>query len=508
MKKGRELSEQDNNFQFIRRLLRPQLLFGCFLYSIFSVIYIDVFAASSAGLVASLGLFGLVCFLAIWRPVYGVLAVMLLFFTVPWFPRDILSSYFDLQVSRERQFNTVASISFLGVPLLYLLSFFVVGTLFLRNIGVKAIGRRNLILFFFCFGLLCLNSVAYYWLGNDFDFAQFKEWAFYLLLIPVGYSFYYCLVSTYGINQSIEILSSFYLAVTLILAIRVPMFLLNDIYRGVFSLDLSIYPHLSMAVILGLVIAASRMRDTKSAIKTFCLIGILAFSILSPSRGFFVIFMASMGILTLASRDKLRVIKWQMILLVILSVPVMIVFVSNSELFEFFVWKAEILTAGDASDSGRLRWYEFTNILHAALNNPLFLLIGEGPSGHFTFSYEQPPPEIYQILDLDSYSAAELNSDKYYNPHFFINVLLLKFGIIGLVVYGYFIALHMVRAAKLIKGRLFKSATVQFYLVVNFVLCISMYFEMFWRPYYLLLFVLNFFLIGSMCKRGAINASP
>lgn len=490
------------------RLLRPWLVIGCFFYAIFSVAYIDFMAETRVGLLVSLVLFTLVCCLAIWKPAYGVMAILLLFFTVPWFPRDVLSSYFELQVAKSKQFNTITSISLFGVPLLYLATYFTVCAIFLKNIGMKAIGRRNLLIVIFFISLLILNSLLFYSFGNEFDPSKFKEWLYYILLIPSGYVFYYYLLSKFGLVRLIEVLCSFFLAVTLILALRVPMFVLSDISKGSFSLDLSIYPHLSMAVILGLVVAASSMQSAKNSIKTFFLIGLLAFSILSPSRGFFVILFVSMAILVVTTRERWNVFKWHGLFLLVLALPLMFILASSPDLFDFFVWKAEILTSGDVSDSGRLREYEFTNILHEALNNPMYLLIGEGPSGFFTFSYEQLPREIYEILTFDSYSEAELNSDKYYNPHFFVNVLLLKFGIIGLFMYCFFITLNWYRSAKLIRGNLINYPIIRFYLVVNFVLCFSMYFEMFWRPYYLLLFVINYFVIRSIIKKGLTNAAP
>lgn len=504
-------SAEINNYsiKFFHSLLpRPLLIAASISYAVFSVFYIDYFSGSNAGLLVSFVLFVAGCFLALLNSGYAIISILLLFFTVPWFPRDILGNYYELQVSKEVQFNTIASLSLFGVPMLYFVSYFIAGVIFLKKISIRAVSYRNLIVVLFLLFLLSLNSQIFYATEYEFDSSRTIEWAQNLMFIPVGYVYYYYFVLKFGIERTIKIFCSLFIILTFILAFRVPLFLLNDIYRGQFSLDLSIYPHLSMAVILGLVVMASCMRKAIDTLKTFVIIGLLAFSILSPSRGFYVILLLSMGCVLLVSQRKLRVLKLLSMLLFLLTIPLIFVLSLSPELFEFFVWKAEILTSGDASDSGRLRGYEFSNILYQSLESPLYFLFGEGPSGYFTFSHEKLPREIYEILSLDSYSEAELSADKFVNPHFFVNVLLLKFGIVGLAAYVFFITLHMIRIAKLIRKFRWTITPVEhFYLIINFVLCIALYFEMFWRPYYLLLFVINFFLIGAVYKKGTARES-
>jgi hypothetical protein len=140
------------------------------------------------------------------------------------------------------------------------------------------------------------------------------------------------------------------------------------------------------------------------------------------------------------------------------------------------------------------------------LANPLYLLLGKGVTGYFTFDSYPLPPRI--VLDLKSYSLEEVLTGKIYHPHFFVNYLLLKYGLVGLMVYVAMVYefFRMGRRALARAGRFGEtSPSFYFFVISNTILSISMLFEMFFRNYYTLIFVINYLIMYFFLKRTEQN---
>ena len=109
-------------------------------------------------------------------------------------------------------------------------------------------------------------------------------------------------------------------------------------------------------------------------------------------------------------------------------------------------------------------------------------------SGYFTYDvYPYPFPEL---LDLKSYQDFELQLERYYHPHFFTNVLLLKFGLIGLIFYVLFIFKYFFMCKK--KAKLVYLMDDKFLMYFGLFLSFSLLSDLFFRGYYAILFPLLF----------------
>ncbi|CAL2094230.1 membrane hypothetical protein [Tenacibaculum sp. 190524A02b] len=79
-----------------------------------------------------------------------------------------------------------------------------------------------------------------------------------------------------------------------------------------------------------------------------------------------------------------------------------------------------------------IRVYEFKNIMYDSLVSPIYLFLGKGLGGYFEFRQYQLPT----YLGVDAFSHKQLELNKFFRPHTFFNVALLKGGLLLLILYS------------------------------------------------------------------------
>lgn len=103
--------------------------------------------------------------------------------------------------------------------------------------------------------------------------------------------------------------------------------------------------------------------------------------------------------------------------------------------------------------SPQTRVLELYNIVACYLKDPIFFLTGRGFGGYF----EDKAFYNYEANDRGGYSSEEVISRKFVHPHESLNVVLLKFGIMGLSYYFYILY-------KILKFKKLTSIQISFFL--------------------------------------------
>lgn len=81
-----------------------------------------------------------------------------------------------------------------------------------------------------------------------------------------------------------------------------------------------------------------------------------------------------------------------------------------------------------------IRYAELVNITDKlSADGVLALLAGQGAGSYFTYRVVPPPPEVYS--QVGSYLPEQLESGRFFFAHDFVNSMLLKNGILGLLIY-------------------------------------------------------------------------
>lgn len=72
-----------------------------------------------------------------------------------------------------------------------------------------------------------------------------------------------------------------------------------------------------------------------------------------------------------------------------------------------------------------IRIFEFKNIIFELINSPIKLFFGKGMGGYFEFKEYISPIKI----DVDAFSQSQIDINKFFRPHTFFNMSLLKGGV-------------------------------------------------------------------------------
>lgn len=450
-------------------------------FALFSILYIDYFASSALGQIISLSLFFYLLWLLLRKPSVAFQYYLILFAVIPSFPRNVLDVYEHLQVTQTIAYNTITSMPLVGMGMIQWLTLFFIGFFLTRIIKYRiklSIKVFSLMLFFLFFPFI--TSTIH--LMVEPDTFLIRE-----VITGIRFPMYLLLGMLFFLNYKNEQdkLKSFLIevlvAISVIYCIRIPIFLILSIFESTPSLDLGLVPHIPFAVLFSLLLFTTK---NKQQVR---LILILLLSVLSPSRGQLFSLFLSIAIficLTGFSFKRLRVF----ISLVTIAIGILLLTsLFNDRFYNFFMWKLSEFSFSSEegiSASGLVRVFEFLNISDVFQTNPLRFLFGSGLSGYFTFEkYPFPFPEL---LDLKSYQDFELASGIYYHPHFFINILLLKFGFLGLFLYIVFIVMFFIRCLSLRKKK--NDLDTYFLISIGLFFSFSLLLDMHFRGYYAVIF--------------------
>jgi len=474
------------------RLIDARLVAWSILFSLFSVPYVDTWSRGGAGVAISVAIFAAVTALTLFRTHLAILAVVILQITIPAFPRDIIDAYSALQVSRTVSYNTICSMSVAGLALIQHLTFLVAAVVLYKLVfsGREIFVGKNLKIYLSTLFFSALVATVYFTFtqNENADLREIVTNVRLPLFLSCGILYFNYLHHFCGIERSVRYLNRVLIAITIIMGVRVPFFVLSGIKEKIPSLDLAVIPHIPIAVVLTTFFLMEHDRGNR---KSYLLLLLLAvFGLLSPSRGHMAILVLSSAVFLFINGLGARYLKYIGVIATMFVLPLLFVFMFNERLFDFILWKLTFFT-GNVSDSGKVRVYEFKNIAAEALNNPPYLVFGKGLTGFFTF-FEHPMPRNI-IMDLKSYSQDEIAKGRFYHPHFFTNFILLKYGMVGLVIYIAMVFDYFkcgLRGARLCAAAGY-GVQVRFFCMTSAILSVSMLLEMFFRNYYALLFAMT-----------------
>ncbi len=452
---------------------------GFVFISLLSIIYIDYIAKNIIGTLFTVSLFAYLITLGFNHQLRAFKYFIILFIVLPPFPRNILDVYEHIQVTHTISYNVLTGMPFLGISMIqWLTLFFIIRLLYdIYKYNIKISKRYlNIVNLIIVLPIVvtiinCLFDPSHFQIREVIAGIRFPIYLLLGILFWIRYQTNPMLIS----NFLIEIL----VAVSIIYCVRVPFFLILSIFESTPSLDLGIVPHIPLAVMFSLFLFKHK---TKGMIFTII---VCVFSLLSPSRGQIFMFFVLLLLFLWISRFKISKIKYILILAFLGFFVIGSMTIFNERLYEFFLWKLSEFSpeSEGISESGLVRIYEFLNITDAAQSNFLKLVFGGGLSGYFTFdAYPFPFPEH---LDLKSYQDFELSNGIYYHPHFFINIILLKFGLIGLFAYIIFIFKYFIMCKRKYKG---SDSNRSFLLSFGFFFAISLLLDMHFRGYYAIMF--------------------
>lgn len=486
------------------KFIDSKLILFSLLFSFASVIYIDVLALDSRGVYVSLALFCAVALLAIFRTELAILSVIILQIAIPAYPRNILDVYSELLVTKSVAFNTICSISVAKLSLIQHLTFFVALVVMYRLVfSVGEITVSSRMKQYWLALLVCPLGATIFFNYFHHDVNPFREIITstrLILYLTIGIIYFNYLYHWCGLERTIHLVGRTFIALTIIMGARVPFLVFMDLKTGQPSLDVAVVPHIPIVAFIACFFLMERDRENRKAYLLFMALSF--FALLSPSRGHIALMLISIGVFILVTGFRPRYGKYLALMALMLTIPVVFIYFFNERLFSFILWKLTFFR-GEISDSGLVRIYEFYNIVAEGLANPLYLLFGKGVTGYFTFDTHPLPLRI--VLDLKSYSLEEVTTGKIYHPHFFVNYLLLKYGLVGLTVYVAMVY-EFFRMGRRTLGRIRSHGeappSLLFFATANTVLSVSMLFEMFFRNYYALIFVVNYLILYFYLRRS------
>ncbi|MBD8514420.1 hypothetical protein IFO68_17200, partial [Photobacterium sp. CAU 1568] len=408
----------------ISKVKTNKYLFFVITIATFLYIYLEFISQNSIGLYLSLLLFSIVCVLSIKSLSFSILVVLFLSITIPEYPRDILTSYEELQNLGTKIYNAYSSVK-IGPATLLLYSVIIVGILSIaksRSFNTKFLVVYAVAIFIVVLSLLVEWSISDIDINLGLTLTNFK----FLLVVFFSYSMGHYLSKNYGI-MSIRLVFATLLFALLVMSIRVLLYVLNDyFFARTLSFNIQAKPMLALCVVLFFLpyyqIIFSGFRN------------VIYLSFFIVSRGEIILFLIAVTVISLLSSDFFK--RFTVKLIVVIPLLLAFFFYLNPSIFSFFLWKISELSifGGDnVSGSAVIRKVEVLNILCMESQNIFQLFFGKGLSGTYNFECVNLPPDL--VLDLKSYSQDQLDSGIYYTVHTFIGSILLKFGIVGLVTY-------------------------------------------------------------------------
>jgi hypothetical protein len=126
-------------------------------------------------------------------------------------------------------------------------------------------------------------------------------------------------------------------------------------------------------------------------------------------------------------------------------VAVLIIAELNENMYSYITWKLTTFlpnSGGVANPSPTVRYLELKNIWQEQLTAPYKLFIGTGWGGYFT---SDNFPFSNEILGTNSYPVEWIERDNYFKPHGTYLYVLLKYGVLGIILFYGTIFLYSAR---------------------------------------------------------------
>ncbi len=281
------------------------------------------------------------------------------------------------------------------------------------------------------------------------------------------------------------------------LSVQMVATLVNDFYWGELRFQFNASPHVLLPFFFAWVLS-SRYLGSTVGVSSF----IGSFKI---ARGEMLNFGISVLMLIVFFRklsvgmrlsQKLGILKAVLISVSIFGLIGVWLSLQYPYLTDFIIFKFSFfidLISGDASSSSvSMRVTEFMNIISFYMSNANALLLGRGFGGSFTFT--DFPPE--RLLVISDFSLDQINAGVFYKPHHFVNFILLKAGIIGLLMYFLFSYRFITLGFQLLRARDPNCKVLGYYLFFFSLYSLNMY----WQPV-LIIWALFVYSLGEISLR-------
>lgn len=277
--------------------------------------------------------------------------------------------------------------------------------------------------------------------------------------------------------------------------VKAVFFLVHDFIAQRTSLYFNPQPYVFFPVFFAVMFMASG----SIRLRTIFILAMVFLSAFSISRGDLV-FAATCGLVFVAfvlltrnscAERQLKIGNLFFFIVGLAAIAVGGIYLANPAAFRFLLYKTSffvnILSGGEAGESASLRAYEARNIFAEAVKNLYPVFIGRGFGGYFSL-IEIPVPFM---LGPGSYVQAELERQRYANPHGFLQYCFLKGGIVYITYY-----LGLIVGATVYALRRMRDPGSQKTLLLAIMPFLSVFaLNMFWRPPIIFLFFLIFNLL-------------
>lgn len=403
-----------------------------FICALISFFYVDYIARFDFGIIFSILLFLIFIIISLRNLSLGIIVSIFYAIIIVEYPRDILDTYELVQITKDVNYNTLGTVKIGPFTLLVYLFFFNT-FLVLHKTNLKII--KNKIFFFMIFLLLFISF------SSTFITFLIEDTIYFPTLIITNSKFFqFILIGyiqgtyLYKTNRIGKLTRWFYI-LPIFFGLRNIIFIINDLLSFTPKLDLMNQPYLSLIVLMYIIIKGNW------GIYNNIIYRILLFiSLLSFSRGFLIIlvFCLLLGLIINFHKKIKFTLFFLFSLLVMFCMVLFALYITNERLFDFFIWKINVfneLTNSEVelSGSGKVRIIEMQNIIHILSENIYGLFLGKGFFA--TYNFEAYSLDGIGIIDLKSYSYDQLSSGIYYATHSFLSSILLKYGLLGLLIY-------------------------------------------------------------------------
>lgn len=458
--------------------------------------YIDILSYNKTGIIISWSIVLLILLMSLFSYSKAIILVILLLAIIPYYARQIFQIY---QVGGEwaELYHTPFTVKLLGITLENWLYVYLgtAGILYLwvrrERLSRDIINLTLIVLLgipILIIGLLYQDKIYWRQVLSSFQ---------YSILVPLGALAGWRLVREIGEQKTQELIYKIFWFAFMISGLRAILFLVSDYTRRSFSLDLGVESVIFIPFVFAY-LAERQLIDSNTKLILFLTLSWLVLLPTGRSTWILLIVNAILLLLLFTFRAtssgilvKKHVVQRFSGLILISLLIVIITSILNPDLYKFFLFKLSFfykeLFTGNLSTSPATRIYEFKNIVAENWNLGLLgVLFGKGAGGYFTFTDYPPPLE----LAISAYSIEELNMGIFFNPHDFVNVWLLKGGIIGLV--WYIISIMYIFMFSLKKMKLNINTGVKYNITLwLFFFCPVVLFHAVWKPNIAFLFGLT-----------------
>jgi hypothetical protein len=426
--------------------ISPRLIVCCALYAAAMVIYTDYLTARTAGSFISYAAVSAVLLTALFNYRAGTLGALLLLFTFPAFPRDLLDLYESLD-------HTGTGLMFSSPKFLTLGGFTLVIWMF-AGLALLAVCRgvargfrfeephtRRMFWFAFAFVALLVSSAALAALNQRpialKEIVSDLRFPFMLAFgAMIGGEF---VASSKGPRAAENHLVRLLIALTLISGFKVLFFVADDRLSGShFRLSFCNPFVIIFPVLLALLWLGRGLQTSRGTVATLTTFGLAASvpdgrgPILIDGAAFLLLFLLA----AICRRSKLPALALRGAgLLGAIAVLLIGISASDPRLWKFLAYKSEFLHSktfyAQLEHSPAVRIAEMRNVWSQNAGKGFAVLIGGGAGASFT--YKDYP--LRTSLGRSDYSAPELASGLYYHPHVFATYWFLKGGLVAVCSY-------------------------------------------------------------------------